>query len=83
MKKRPTPRKKAARRIARKRSGHFDDGFLSHREAAAFLCVSPSWLYNRRDIPAMRYSPRCVRYDREQLRAWARLRLTHTLPERS
>ena len=81
MKKPPTRRIMAEGREARKPLAHFDDGLLNHREAAAFLSVSRSWLYNRRDIPVMRLGKRCVRYDRQQLRAWARLHLTHSVPE--
>ena len=55
-----------------------DDGLLTHGEAAQYLRVSPSWLYQS-DIPFVRIGTRGRRYDRRELRQYIETHLTHSL----
>ena len=48
-----------------------EDEFLSHREAAEFLCTTPSALYVRKDVPYMKVGRKRI-YSRNALTAFVR-----------
>jgi hypothetical protein len=54
------------------------DGLLTHSEAARFLSVSPSWLYQS-EIPVVRIGRRGRRYDPRELRAYIDAHRSHSL----
>lgn len=51
-----------------------DDRLLDVREAAALLGISPfslyHWISEKRGIPVIRLSSRCVRFRKSDLEAW-------------
>src|SRR5438067_300091 len=62
------------------------ESLWSAHEAAAFLRMSERWLRNstvpKIRLPGKTGSPRAVRYDPEEVRAWAKQHLTHSVDRR-
>jgi hypothetical protein len=56
----------------------YPDALLKHSEAAVFLSVSPSWLYQSA-VPFVRIGARGRRYDPRELRAFIAANKSHSI----